>query len=138
MAAFDTRDVRVGMDVFSADWIYLGTVQRVRLGPGAAARRSDDLMGDGSCVNGELLGPQPTMPLGNPGPWTQGAANAFGAVADDALPIGRGAIAVGRTPFPFTWRWIAVAEIQVVSLERLVLRRTAAELGARPPKRRGH
>lgn len=30
--AFDTRDLRIGMDVYTADWVYLGTVRRIRLG----------------------------------------------------------------------------------------------------------
>ncbi len=72
--AFDDRDIRPSMDVFTRDGAYLGTVLRVAPGPVApadgeagtepilaAARQS-------SAINGELLGPMPTATLGNPGP----------------------------------------------------------------------
>ncbi|MCM8745481.1 hypothetical protein NET03_02950 [Thermomicrobium sp. CFH 73360] len=135
---FDTRDLRIGMDVYTADWVYLGTVRRVRLGPAPNMRPVRALPNEGSIVSGEFLGPQPTAPLGNPGPLVQTAANGYATGSDDALPLGTGAIAVGRLPLPLGWYWIPVSAIQIVSFERLVLGRTAAELGRRPRRPRPH
>lgn len=134
----DTRDLRIGMDVYTADWVYLGTVRRVRRGPAPSTRPVRALPSEGSSVSGELLGPQPTAPLGNPGPSVQTAANGYATVPDDALPLGAGTIAVGRLALPLGWHWIRVSDIQVVSLERVVLGRTAAELGLRSRRQRPH
>jgi len=136
--AFDTRDLRIGMDVYTADWVYLGTVRRVCLGPAPSTRPVRALPNEGSIVSGELLGPQPTAPLGNPGPSVQTAAKGYATGSDDAVPLGTGAIAVGRLPLPLGWHWIPVSDIQVVSFERVVLGRTAAELGLRPRRQRPH
>ncbi len=136
--AFDTRDLRVGMDVYSADWVYLGTVRRVHLGPAASTRPLCPRSCEGSHVSGELLGPQPTAPLGNPGPVTQAAGSGYATTPDDALPLGVGVIAVGRLPLPLGWRWIPISDVQVVSFERVVVGRTAAELGIRLRRRRTH
>ncbi|MCX7623482.1 MAG: hypothetical protein RMK01_12600 [Thermomicrobium sp.] len=128
---FDTRDIRVGMDAYTADGVYLGTVRKVVLGPAPPPREPSVAVRHASEVTGELLGPQPTAPLGNPGPETQGARNAFATRRDDALPLGAARFAVGTLPVPLGWRWFRLEDVQVVSFERVVLRRTAAELGVR-------
>ncbi len=135
---FDTRDIRVGMDVYTADGVYVGAVRAVLLGPAAPRREPQVTTREASEVPGELLGPQPTAPLGNPGPETQGARNAFATPSDGALPLGAGRFAVGRLPIPLGWRWFTLADVSVVSFERVVLSRTAAELGIRATLRHAH
>jgi len=135
---FDTRDIRVGMDVYTADGSYVGTVRKVLLGPAPSRRPPQVSQREASAVLGELLGPQPTAPLGNPGPEQQSARNAFATSPDDALPLGAGRFAVGRLPVPLGWRWFSLDDVLVVSFERVVLQRTAAELGIQPRVRQAH
>lgn len=118
------------MDVCTLDGVYLGTVRRIIFGPAplAVRRERNEL---GSEFSGELLGPQPTAPLGNPGPSTQSAVNSYGATPDGALALGQGVLMVGRWPLPLGWRSIPLSDILVVSFERVILRRTAHELGVR-------
>lgn len=125
---FDSRDIRLGMDVFTLDGQYLGAVRRIRIGP-AAPRARIPLRAEASVLSGELLGPQPTGPLGNPGPATQSATAHYAAAPDDALPLGEGSLIVGRLPFPLGWREIPLSEVLVVSFERVIVRRTATQLG---------
>ena len=134
---FDARDVRVGMDVFTSDGVYLGTVRRVVFGP-LVVRPRPVSSAEGSRVSGERLGPQPTGPLGNPGPTTQSARQGYASAPDDAVPLGAGTFLVGRLPIPLGWRRIPLRDVQVVSLERVVLARSAAELDFRVPRRRAH
>lgn len=136
--ALDTRDIRVGMDVYTADGVYVGTVRKVSFGPAPQRGEPAVAVREVSVVPGELLGPQPTAPLGNPGPETQGARNAFATVRDDALPLGAGRFAVGTLPIPLGWRWFTCDAVLVVSFERVVLKRTAAELGLYPRRRPAH
>ena len=120
---FDVRDIRRGMDVYTRDNVYLGSVLEARPGPafseqaGAGPRPEE-----ASEPNGELLGPMPTAPLGNPAPQQQGAARGYAASPDGARPLGRGTLRVGRWPGPGV-RTISLDEVQTVSLERVVLRR---------------
>ncbi len=137
--SFTARDIRRSMDVYTLDNVYLGTVLAVRpvaeephdpdeLVP-AASRQSSE-------VSGELLGPAPTGPIGNPGPRNQSAESWF-AVRGGARPLGRGSIAVGRW-WGLRGRWtIPVDGIQSVSLERVVLGLTKNELPQIEAKPRG-
>ena len=127
---FDLADIRPGMDVYTLDNIYLGSVLEVRPGPVDRAAREPvpDGARQSSAVSGELLGPAPTAPLGNPGPTTQSAANDYAVRPADARPIGQGAIRVGRWWGLRGARVIPAAEIQTVSLERVMLRRSRYEL----------
>lgn len=136
---FDRRDVRRGMDVYTLDDAYLGTVVWVRgrsPAPKAAARRQEDRANEGSAVSGELLGPMPTADLGNGGPRAQSARRAY--ATGDALgePLSGGArVVVLRTPLGTDLRdllprlrQIPIDLVQTVSLERILLRVTAADL----------
>jgi hypothetical protein len=118
------------MDVYSLDQVYLGTVRRVVPQPGADHAHTTQEF-QASVLPGELLGPMPTATIGNPGPSTQSARRRFASQPDGAAPIGRGRILFGRLPVPFGWRQITVDDVLVVSLERIVLRHTAAQLGYR-------
>jgi hypothetical protein len=144
---FDERDARVGLDVFSADGTYLGTVMRVRwdgagwlTGRGvkqASARPAAWTVAPS--FSGERLGPMPTAALGNGGPAHQTEATRYASKPD--APPG----AVRRQPaelLVFRWlvslnwatarpvlRRIPAGLIQVVSLERIILSVNAAELG---------
>ena len=128
--SFDRRDIRPGMDVYTLDNAYLGTVLKVSDGPpaepeppiAADARQS-------STTNGELLGPMPTQPIGNPAPITQGAAAGYATAPDDARPLGHGALLVGRWWGLVGRRRIPIDAVQTVSLERVVLRQRAGALG---------
>jgi len=137
--SFDRRDVRRGMDVYTLDNVYLGTVLWVR---GRDAASADGAIGHsgpaprGSAVSGELLGPMPTAQLGNAGPREQSAGRAYasrGAVARrltgaDRMVVVRMPLGTDfREPWPRV-RQVAIDLVQMVSLERVVLRVTAADL----------
>lgn len=127
--SFDTSDIRRDMDVYTADNVYLGSVLAVSRGVdtvpdgevGAAARQS-------SSISGEMLGPVPTEPTGNEGPVTQSAANRYAVDRDRARPIGQGTLEVGRYWGLRDRRTFRLADVQTVSLERVVLRLSAAQL----------
>lgn len=126
--SFDCRDIRPWMDVYSFDQVYLGIVLQIRRGPAEVQERILPDALQTSSVSGELLGPMPTQPLGNPAPGNQ-SASAHYATTPDAESIGAGELVVGK------WRgllerWvIPIADVQTVSLERVVLTRRATELG---------
>ena len=139
--SFDDRDVRRGMDVFTLDNVLVGTV--VWIGRGSSrrsteARASRELGGQVSAVNGETLGPMPTANVGNGGPLAQGARARFASRADRAgRPLDGAELLVLRTPLGLDLRhpWprlrrVPLTAVQMVSLERIVLRVTEAELDA--------
>ena len=129
MAGFDARDIRRAMDVYTRDNVYLGTVLAVLPGPALLGPPpAPAAPPQGSALDGEALGPMPTQPLGNPGPRTQGAAAACGTSGDGAAPLGLGALIVGRWWGLRGRRIIPLDAVQTVSLERVVLNRTLAEL----------
>lgn len=119
--SFDQRDIRVGMDVYTSDHAYLGSVRKIIAGP-AAPRR--DLVSPGarqsSAVSGELGGPVPTLPLGNSGPASQSAAADYATAPDTAALIGPGWIVVSRWWGLFRRR-LPAHLVQTVSLEQVVL-----------------
>jgi hypothetical protein len=123
--SFDSRDIRLGMDVYTLDGVYLGTVRRVWPGP-PSLDPVPTASAEASVPHGELLGPMPTAPLGNTAPCVQGAAAGFGSAADDAAPLGHGAIEVGRWWGLLGRRTIPLDAVQTVSLERVVLEFTSA------------
>lgn len=126
--SFDCRDIRPWMDVYSFDQVYLGIVLQIRRGPVEVQERILPDALQTSSVNGELLGPMPTQPIGNHAPGNQSASTRY-ATTPDADPIGAGELVVGKW-WGLVERWvIPIADVQTVSLERVVLRRRAAELG---------
>jgi hypothetical protein len=81
-----------------------------------------------SAINGEMLGPMPTEPIGNPGPVNQSAAALYGVETPGLRQIGRGWLEVGRW-WGLRGRWnIPMSDVQTVSLERVMLRRRRDEL----------
>ena len=131
--SFDRRDIRPSMDVYTLDNVYLGSVVRVLPGPpalGPAGASASRAAADGaSAMSGELLGPAPTLALGNRGPVAQGAEAAYGAARDGAEAIGRGgAIVVGRWWGLVGRRTIPLDAVLSVSMERVVLRQAQHEL----------
>jgi hypothetical protein len=145
--SLDARDLRRGMDVFSSDGVYLGTVIRVRLGrrtrsdgsPTQDEPRPSDGSRDPTSVSGEALGPMPTAVLGNGGPRRQTAANDYAtrrtAVTGEPSRLPAELIVL-RLLLPFGWstprprlRRFPVSMVQAVSYERIVLSVTASSLG---------
>uniref|UniRef100_A0A7C2WAB0 Uncharacterized protein n=1 Tax=Thermorudis sp. TaxID=1969470 RepID=A0A7C2WAB0_9BACT len=135
--SFDVRDIRSGMDVYSFDNVYLGTVRRVIRGP-VPRREVVPQEFQASQLPGELLGPMPTATIGNPGPSTQSARRRFASQPDGSEPIGHGKLVFGHLPVPIGWREVSLDDVLAVSLERVVLRRTAAELGLHGRRSQAH
>jgi len=131
---FDTRDIRVGMDVYTCDGRYLGTVRRLEPGSAKPVQRvatQATTEEPASMISGELLGPMPTSPLGNPGPTTQTPQYVFGTIPDEAEPLVAGAFWVGKLPVPIGWCRFSIDDVLTVTLERVILRQQASDLGTR-------
>ncbi len=133
----DDRDIRRGMDVYTLDNAYLGSIVRVEPGP-AGRDRAAAPPAESSVLSGEALGPMPTAAIGNRGPREQSAANAYAIEGPSTgHPLGAGRFRVRRwlarldpgTLIPRS-RWIPLELVQTVSLERVVLRVRKAELDA--------
>jgi hypothetical protein len=125
--SFRTSEIRRFMDVFGLDGEKLGTVIRVTAGnrppspdrervPGKPAHRAFD---------GESTGPAPTRQVGNFGPATQSPENGYGVTATGGDELGDGAMQIGTFYGWFRRKWIPLSEVQTVSMERVVLRKTA-------------
>jgi len=126
---FSRGELRRGLDVYTVDGVYLGTIRAVLEGPPALEEPSPtgaELPGS----DGEALGPMPTQALGNRAPRVQSPAGAY-ATRPAPASLGLGAIVVGRG----WWgcRTVPVDDILTVALERVVLRRRADELRAPRP-----
>jgi hypothetical protein len=124
--SFNRRDIVPGMDVYTFDNAYLGMVYKIDSGPASSRERGPAQAS--SYVSGELLGPMPTLPLGNSGPRHQSASDGYGT-ASDAEALGAGTLLVGRWRGLLGRRVIPIADVLTVSLERVVLRQRKAELG---------
>ena len=135
---FDVRDIHRPLDVFSRDDVYLGSVLGVVAGKVRPRdRRSPDRRGreatdQDSMVSGELLGPMPTEPLGNPGPRNQDARSGYRAGDDGAEPLGDGAIVVGRWWGLLGRRTVPLDQVLGLSLERVTLKLTSKQFKALP------
>jgi hypothetical protein len=138
--SFGTRELRRGMDVFSADGELLGTVvqirRRLRLGPSDGASVHDPRPAS-TAFTGEALGPMPTAPVGNPGPASQNPTTRYASQRPDGtLPDEEPAdLLVFRAPVHLERRTLwprlrryPVSSIQNVSHERIVLAKPASEL----------
>lgn len=125
--SFDRRDIRKAMDVYTSDNAYLGTVLTITSGPVDTRERIPATSWQTSLVNGELLGPMPTQPIGNQASIKQSASADYAATAD-APPLGDGTLVVGRWWGLIGRRVIALENVQTVSLERVVLKQRKAEL----------
>jgi hypothetical protein len=126
---FSRGELRRGLDVYTLDGVYLGTVRAVLPGPPALEpTEGSEVPPAASSADGEALGPMPTQAVGNRGPHAQSPAMRY-AAAPAAAPLGLGALVVGQG-----WRGrrtIPFDDILTVALERVVLRRRAAELARR-------
>lgn len=134
-----------GMDVFTLDGEYVGTVLHVSCPPHPAPLSRARPRGsprDAAGFSGESLGPAPTASLGNSGPATQARTSGFGAVSDvkvagaDERRVGH--IVVFRLLVPRQWsawtpllRRLRLELVQTVTLERVILSVTAEELARR-------
>ncbi|HEY0735607.1 MAG TPA: hypothetical protein VGD69_11925 [Herpetosiphonaceae bacterium] len=125
--SFDDRDIRVWMDVYSFDQVYLGTVLKIRRGATTAQERILPDALQTSSVSGELLGPMPTQPLGNSAVRNQSAGAGYATTAD-ARPLGAGELVIGKWWGLLERHVIPIGDVLTVSLERVVLRRRAADL----------
>ncbi len=127
--SFDHQDIRPSMDVYTLDNVYLGTV--ISMVPGPPVLTGERVLAEArqtSVINGEMFGPVPTQTRGNPGPKTQSAAAQYATQPDAALPLGQGAIKVGKWWGLIGRRTIPLEDVQTVSLERVVLKHRSADL----------
>ena len=120
---FDTRDIRLGMDVFTADNVYLGSVVRL---PAAENLQEDAYraVDPSSRTSGEALGPSPTVSLGNTGPLNQSARTHYATQPDANGVFPSGSFEVGKWFGLVGRKSIPVAFVQSLSAERIVLRRS--------------
>ena len=125
---FDHRDIRVFMDVWTADNQYLGIVRRVS-GSGTAGRayREKSKRREGG-FSGETIGPVSTRSIGNTGPSAQAAHAAYATNGDGARSLGGGTMTVGHWAGLIKRRSLALDLVQSVSLERITLHLTKAQL----------
>ena len=125
---FDHRDIRVLMDVWTADNQYLGIVRRVSgLGTATRAYMEPSKQRQGG-FSGETIGPVSTRSIGNTGPSAQAAHAAYATNGDSARSLGGGTMTVGHWAGLVKRRSIAVDLVQSISLERITLRLTKAQL----------
>lgn len=121
---FDQRDIRRSMDVYTFDNVYLGTVLRVSAATSAPENEPrKSVAPQPSTVSGELLGPMPTQAVGNTGPRVQGAAEHYATQPDSTSLVGHGRFTIGKWWGLLGRRTISLAEVQTVSLERIVLKK---------------
>jgi len=154
---FTERDLRRGLDVFSLDNVYLGTViwirwdenaftpdpSPVREGgkhavPVSPLPRTGEGLGVGVSFSGERLGPMPTSSIGNSGPVRQASATKYATQT-----VGPGSARVRRPAELLIFRWLvslnwATARpvlrrvpaglIHLISLERIILSVNASEM----------
>lgn len=125
---FRSTDIRRSMDVFGLDGNWIGTVLRVRHGPTSGDNVPDNppFTPDRRVFDGESLGPAPTRSVGNFGPATQAPEHRYGADARAGKPLGAGTMRVATWNGLFGRRWISLDEVQTVSMERVILRRSAS------------
>jgi hypothetical protein len=144
--SFSPRDLHPGLDVFSADNVYLGTVVKVRWegggwlrGPSAqpapATAPSRPLIAG---FSGERLGPMPTSGIGNGGPSAQSVSARYASETHEppwSAPPRPAELLIFRCLVSLTWktarpvlRRIPAELVQLISLERVVLSATAADI----------
>lgn len=126
---FDTRDIRLYMDVYTADNVFLGDVRQIERQPVASqGKQIGEAAQQASKISGELLGPMPTEPIGNSAPRAQGANRSYGVAPDDAEQIGQGTLTVAKWFGLVGRQRIPLDAVQTVSLEKVVLRLKEADL----------
>ncbi len=126
---FNRHDIRRSMDVYTCDNIYMGTVLSVTAGsPANPGERSAPEPAEASEVSGELLGPMPTLPVGNLGPVNQGARAGYATGAGSPDVPGPGSLTAGKWWGLLGRYVIPLDAVQTVSLERVILRVSKDEL----------
>jgi hypothetical protein len=125
---FRTSEIRRKMDVYSLDGVLLGSVTRIFPGNRSIDESGTNLSGtpDQREFDGESIGPAPTRSVGNPGPATQSPETFYATSAKTGEALGDGEIEIGTFMGMFLCRRIPLAEVQTVSLERIVLRQSAS------------
>jgi hypothetical protein len=127
---FRRGDIRHGMDVFTLDGVWLGTVRRID-----AAGAAEDLpdlspaVKQSSAVSGESRGPVPTQRYGNRGPERQSTREDYATRPALSPPLGSGTITFGKYHGLIGRRTVPLDDVRNVALERVILRYTAEELG---------
>jgi hypothetical protein len=127
--SFRRGDIRHGMDVFTLDGAWLGTVRRID-----AAGDAEDMpelsaaVRQSSAVSGESLGPVPTQRYGNRGPERQSAREDYAIKPALSPPLGSGTITFGKYHALVGRRTVSLDDVQNVALERVILRYTEDEL----------
>lgn len=140
--SLDQRNIRRGMDVFTLDGAYVGTVMWIRQeslarnSPASSVARVQ--RPSAPSFSGESLGPMPTAELGNDGPSTQSPERAY---ASHLLSGSDSAASHPTELIVFRWlvwldpstlrprlRRIPVSLVQATSLERIILSVTAHDL----------
>ena len=136
--SIDAGDIRPAMDVYTRDDVYLGSVRKVV--PGRLDTRAKTLpptTRQTSAISGEMLGPMPTRPLGNPGPQAQAAQQRHATDGDARAPLGAGSMIVGTWWGLVNRRAIPLGAIKSFSMERITLALDAAELDDQHGQRAG-
>ncbi len=128
VGGFDHHDIRVSMDVWTVDNYYLGTVRRVTGSGKPVSTHMEPPERRGSGFSGETLGPASTQSIGNTGPDTQAMLAAYATNGDGAKSLDGGRVTVGHWAGLIKRRSIALDFVQSVSLERITLRLTKAQL----------
>lgn len=129
---FDPRDIRVSMDVYAADQVYLGSVLRVPDSRPRTHESGDSVIGDrspGSDVSGEALGPAPTQVFGNTGPVVQSAQSTYATRPDEHRILTEGFIEVGKWWGLVGRKRIDLDLVQSVSMDNVILHFNSDELG---------
>jgi hypothetical protein len=116
---FDARDIRRGMDVYTEDGQYLGTVLHVERAPAPTPPPRHPVAAFGG-FTGEALGPEPTVDVGNAGPLVQRRQTDFQSHSDGAEAL-RGSMSVGRWFGLLGRRNVPLSAVQNVSMERVML-----------------
>lgn len=129
---FDARDIRIAMDVYTADDVYLGSVLSVPVVSPRIFGREDAVIGlaiRSSEVSGESLGPAPTEALGNSGPSVQSTDRAYATEPDEARIFTSGTLEVGKWWGLVGRKRIPLDYVQAVSMDNVKLRLTDGEIG---------
>ena len=119
---YSGAELRRGMDVYTADNVYLGVLRAVLPGPVALLPVESDPPAEPRSFDGEPLGPMPTQGIGNRGPRTQAPGNRYAIIPREEPALGLGAIVVAHWWGLRGRRTIPMDDILTVSLERVVVR----------------
>ena len=126
---FRASDIRRGMDVYTLDGHFLGTIHRIDATPDHASTPPIDPAAQQSSISdGESRGPVPTQRVGNTGPARQSAREGYGTGSPVSPALGDGTITFGKYHGLIGRRTVPIEAIQNVALERVVLSEVAGRM----------